>query len=337
MSDAPPPVPRLVVIGLLVAAGLVLAPYWVWLVLAIWVGQLMRRLIRPLTRLTGARQRAAALLTALLIAVLLVPIGLIFVTLIGDAIDLAERLAASKEWRTMFEQLVTPGPTPDGGKGTNPLDLLMAHGLRAWNVLAVVFAVAAEVVLGLFIFISGTYVVISDGPEMYRWFEQHLPLDPRLTRRFRDAFTETGHGLFIGVGGSGLAQAVVATIAFVVIGVPEPFVLGLLTLVVSVVPTVGTAFVWVPVAIGLALTGRTDAAIAMGVVGVGVIGTIDNVVRPLLARWGRLDLPSYLIMVSMFGGLALVGASGLLLGPLVLRLAKEGLVMARERRDHEAS
>jgi predicted PurR-regulated permease PerM len=114
--------------------------------------------------------------------------------------------------------------------------------------------------------------------------------------------------------------------------VPEPFVLGLMTLMASVLPSVGTALVWVPVTIGLALTGRTEAAIGMGVIGVAVIGSIDNLVRPLLARWGQLALPSYLIMVSMFGGIALVGASGVVLGPLVLRLAKEALVMAREER-----
>lgn len=232
----------------------------------------------------------------------------------------------------MFEQLVTTTPTEGApANDKNPVDLLMAHGMRAWGVLTTVFKVAAEVVLGMFIFISGVYVVLAEGARAYRWAELYLPLDALVFRRFANAFTETGHGLFIGVGGSGLAQAIVATIAYVVIGVPEPFVLGLLTLMASVIPSVGTAFVWAPVAIGLALTGRTDAAIGLAVVGVAVIGSIDNVVRPVLARWGKLDLPSYLIMVSMFGGLALVGASGLILGPLVLRLAKEALVMHRER------
>lgn len=340
MTPPPPPkVPRAVLYGLLGAALLMLAPYWTWLVLAIWVGQLGRGIMRPLTRLTGGRQRAAALLTAALIAIILVPIGLVAVALVADAIDLAERVGSSQEVRSMFEQLVTTTPsgaTSPAAPEQNPIDLLVSHGMKAWNVVSVVFAIAAEFVLGLFVFVSGAFVVLADGPHAYRWFETHFPLEPAVTRRFTAAFTETGHGLFIGVGGSGLAQAVIATIAYIVIGVPEPFVLGLLTLLASVVPSVGTAFVWGPVAIGLALTGRTDAAIGMAVVGVAVIGTIDNVVRPVLARWGRLDLPSYLIMVSMFGGLALVGASGLLLGPLVLRLAKEALVMHREHGERAA-
>lgn len=338
MTTPPAPqVPRALVYGLFGAACLILAPYWVWLVLSIWVGQIGRRFIRPLSSLTGGRQRAAAVLTVLLLAMILIPVGLVVATLTFDAIDLAKRLAASKEVTAMFEQLVTTTPTPGSPQtDLNPVDLVMAHGMRAWGVLTTVFKVAAEVVLGLFIFISGTYVVLADGARAYRWAELYVPLDSQVFRRFAAAFTETGHGLFIGVGGSGLAQAIIATIAYVVIGVPEPYVLGLLTLMASVIPSVGTAFVWAPVAIGLALTGRTDAAIGLSIVGVAVIGSIDNIVRPILARWGRLDLPSYLIMVSMFGGLALVGASGLILGPLVLRLAKEAMIMHRERLAAEA-
>lgn len=319
-------------IGLVIAAALVLAPLWTWLVLAIWVGQLARFLVPPLTRLTGGRQRAAGVITAALIALILVPIGLVVVKLVADTILLAERLIESQEVRAVFEKLVTEGATA-GAQQQSPLDFIVAHGGQAWDVLSVVFAVAARTLLGLFVFITGTYVVLVDGPRAFHWFERHVPLEPAAFRRLAAAFSETGRGLFIGVGGAGLAQATVATITYVAIDVPEPFVLGLLTLAASVVPAVGTAFVWVPVAIGLALTGRVEAAIALTVVGLAVIGTIDNVLRPLLARWGQLDLPAYLIMVGMFGGIALIGAPGLILGPLVLRLAKEALVLAREHRE----
>jgi len=288
-------------------------------------------MVPPLTRLTGRRQRAAAILTAALIALLLVPVGLLLATLIGDAVVLARRLAASPQVRAVFEQLVTSGAT-EGSDHADPFALVVEHGGRAWDLVSLVFTIAAEVLLGLFVFLSTTYAVLADGPRAYRWFEDHLPLDPRLTRRFAAAFTETGHGLFVGVGGAGLAQAAVATVAYVVLDVPEPLVLGLLTLLASVVPSVGTAMVWAPVAIGLGLTGRTDAAIAMTILGVAVIGTIDNLLRPILARKGQLDLPSFLIMIAMFGGIVWIGAAGVILGPLVLRLAKEALVLAREAR-----
>ena len=330
MTTAPPRMPPWLLVALLVAAAAMFAPFWSWLALAIWVGQLGRHLVPPLVRLTGRRQRAAAVLTAGLIALIVVPIALVPATLVADAIVLGERLLATPQARQVLEQLVTSGAR-EGDSG-NPLDLIMKHGDRAWGFLSVVFAVAAQVLIGLFVFLSTAYAVLADGPRAYRWFEQHLPLDPRITRRFAAAFTETGRGLFIGVGGAGLAQALVATIAYVVLDVPEPLVLGLLTLLASVVPSIGTAMVWVPVAAGLWLTGRADAAIGLIIVGIAVIGSIDNVVRPILARRGKLDLPSLLIMVSMFGGIAVVGAAGVILGPLAVRLAKEALVIAREAR-----
>ena len=334
---SPPRLPRGLLIALMLAGALVLIPFWTWLVLAVWIGNFGRRLLPPLTRLTRGRHRAAAIVTGGLITLLVVPVGLILFTLVGDAIELGRRLAASPEATSMFKQLVTKGATEnDGGSGSNPFALLMEHGDRAWGVVRMVLGVAAKVAIGLFVFLSATYAVLADGPRGYRWFEAHLPLDPRITRRFADAFTETGRGLVIGVGGAGLAQSVVATIMYIALDVPEPLVLGLLTLLASIIPSVGTAMVWAPVAIGLALTGRTEAAIIVAVIGVVVVGSIDNVLRPILSRRGKLALPSILIMVSMFGGLALVGAAGVILGPLVLRLAKEAMVIAREARTADA-
>ena len=349
-EPAPPAAPRMPMALLLVmmlGAALLLKPYWSWLVLAVWVGSFGRKMVPSLTRATGRRQRAAAILTAALLTLLVVPVGLVLWALVGDAIALGRRLAESPEASAMFEQLVTKGPTggSEGGAGAGSngeqssggeIKLLMQHGGRAWGVVTMVLGIAAKVLIGLFVFLSATYAVLADGPRGYRWFEAHLPLDPRITRRFAAAFHETGHGLFVGVGGSGLAQAVVAVITFLILGVPEPLVLGLLTLIASVIPSIGTAIVWGPIAVGLAITGRTEAAIILGVVGVAIIGSIDNVVRPILSRRGQLDLPSIAIMVSMFGGIAVIGPAGLIFGPLVLRLAKEAMVIAREQRVAEA-
>jgi predicted PurR-regulated permease PerM len=94
-----------------------------------------------------------------------------------------------------------------------------------------------------------------------------------------------------------------------------------------VIPAIGTALVWVPVAAGLALTGRTTEAIILGVIGIAVIGTVDNVARPYLARRGQLQLSTWAVLIAMFGGIELIGGWGLLLGPLAVRLAKEALVL----------
>jgi predicted PurR-regulated permease PerM len=65
---------------------------------------------------------------------------------------------------------------------------------------------------------------------------------------------------------------------------------------------------------------------------VGVLSTVDNFLRPLLARYGRIDLPVLVVLVSMLGGLATFGAVGVLLGPLLARLCVEALSIVAEER-----
>jgi len=321
--------PRILFFALLLGAALILVPFWPWLVLAIWIGVLCRRTLSPLERLAGWRQRGVAFLTVVSLTLLLVPVGFMFVSLGGDAVALIDQMKSSGRARAVFETLVSGDGsslrTSDGIVG-----VIATHGERAWELLRVVARVATKAVLGLVVCVAGTYVVLVDGPRLYGWMEQYAPMSRSSFRRLAAAFMETGRALMFGVLGAGSAQALLATAAYLVLGVPRPFVLGLLTLFGSIVPAVGTAFVWGPVAVGLALIGRTEAAIGLGLFGMFAIGTVDNLARPWLTRWAELKLPGYLIMVSMFGGISLVGAQGLLLGPLVLRLAKEALVLARE-------
>jgi predicted PurR-regulated permease PerM len=69
------------------------------------------------------------------------------------------------------------------------------------------------------------------------------------------------------------------------------------------------------------------------VVGGLVIGSIDHLARPWLARRGELALPAWVVLVSMFGGIAIIGGWGIVLGPLFVRFAKEALELSREAHD----
>jgi predicted PurR-regulated permease PerM len=199
---------------------------------------------------------------------------------------------------------------------------VIAQQERAWVLVQQIAGTATRLVIALVVILSGTFSLLVEGDGWYRWVEEHSPITPALLHRLRDAFYETGRGLFVGIGGAGLLQAIVATIAYLALRVPHAFELGLLTFCFSVIPAVGTALVWGPVAAGLALTDRTGAAIILVIAGVAVIGTVDNLVRPFLARRGRLQLPTYVVLVSMFAGVEVLGPWGLLVAPLAVRLAK---------------
>ncbi|HEX7840962.1 MAG TPA: AI-2E family transporter [Kofleriaceae bacterium] len=310
--------------GLLAACAVLLAPLLPAVMLALWLGALARVLHAPLSRALGGRVRLAAAITLVVLVVIVIPFALVITSLAVDAYELVMQLLQSPRGKAVLEQLVAPKGSAE--PGTSSLwHLIFSQQERAWGILQQIAGTTTRVVIGLVVIFAGAYAVLVDGARGYRWLEQHAPVPPALLGRLRDAFYETGRGLFIGIGGAGLVQASIATILYLVLRVPHALELGLLTFCFSVVPAVGTALVWVPVAVGLAWADRTGAAIALAVCGIAVIGTVDNLVRPVLARRGRLQLPTYVVLVAMFAGVQVIGAWGLLIAPLAVRLAKAAL------------
>jgi predicted PurR-regulated permease PerM len=337
---------RFVVFALVAAAAITFLPLWAPLVLAAWVAVMARPLMLKVAKATGGRHRAAGALVVVLVVLIFVPIAASTVSLSRGAIELGQNLLRSHGAKSALIAIVSGGggdapaaaAGADGGLLQSPAKifaLLQEHGAQAAQIVGGIAGAATEALLALFVFVYSVYVFLVDGPAMYEWLEKHAPLELEHTRRLVAAFVETGRGLFVGVGLTGLAQGVVATVTYFALGVPRALVLGLLTCIASLIPSVGTALVWVPVAIGLALAGKTTAAIVMAVVGVVVIGTVDNVMRPVFARFGNLELSTYVLLTSIFGGLAIFGAWGFILGPLFARLAKEALIMARVDRLHD--
>jgi predicted PurR-regulated permease PerM len=322
------PMPRWLLGGLVAGAALAVLTFSPWVVLAIWLGLDAMILERPLRRWLGGRRRLSAAITVTLLILLLTPVVAILTSVLFDAIALVQDLVASDRAKAVLEKLVeNGGPPRPAGAGAGVLELLLSQGDRAWAVATQIAGAAAYGTIGMLILVSGIYGVLVDGEAWYQWAEAHAVVPPATLRRFAAAFVETGRGLLFGIVGAGLLQAIVATTAFLVIGVAQPFALGLLTLLFSLIPAIGTALVWVPVAAGLALTGRVPAAIGLAVVGLLLISTADNLARPWLAKRGQLQLPAFVVMVAMFGGVELVGGWGLILGPLVVRLAKEAILI----------
>jgi predicted PurR-regulated permease PerM len=321
-------IPKTWVIVLVIAAGLLLAPFAGWVVLAIWLSGFARGLHERITRRLHGRVHLAAFLTVGLFTLVLVPVGAILTMLVMDAIALVGKLAQSDQGHSVLVSLVSP----KNGRGEEMgiRELLVSQGDRAFTIVRTVLTSAAAAVIGLVILVAGMYSMLIDGKRWYQWADEHAPIGSHALRRMAGAFTETGRGLAFGIVGAGLLQALVATAAYLVLEVPQALALGLLTLIFSVVPVVGTAIVWVPIAAGLATTGRIGAGLGLAIYGVVVVGTIDNVARPWLASRGKLQLPTFLVLVSMFGGVELFGGWGIIYGPLLVRLAKEALEVRRE-------
>lgn len=319
-------------VALVVATVLVLWPFAPWILFAIWSSALLRPLHGWLALHLRARPRLAALVTTIGVLAVVAPLIIFLASLTDDAIALLRRAIATERVQNLLHSLASPNR-----EGSSDLvDLAMSQGGRAWALAQQVAGTTVRIVIGLVIAIAGLYALLVEGGRWYAWLEEHLPLPRTSTRRLAGAVVETGRGLFFAVLGAGLAQAVVATVLYLALGVPQPFALGLLTLGCSVIPGVGTAMVWLPISVALAFSGRDTAAVVLASGGFLVIGTIDNLVRPYLARKGSLALPTFVVALAMFGGFATLGPRGVLLGPLLVRLTKEGLAIWRDQRDEAA-
>lgn len=320
-------------IALCVGAFRALYPLWVPLVLAGWSAIILRPLQLVLAKKLHGRRGAAALVTVLLVTICLAPLSIALFSLSAGAIDLAHRLLASKTGTDALRSLAL---NPQGGPieldQLNPrqlLDVARQHGASAIGLAQSLLGAASVIVVGLVVFVAAFYTFLVQGDELREWLVDHSPLERSQSHRLFNVFAEVGRGLLIGLGFAGLLQATVATIGYVACGVPQPLVLGVVTLFASLIPSVGSGLVWAPVTLGLLLAHRPGAALAMLIVGC-VASVTDNVIRPLLTKYGQLRMHGLLTFAAMLGGIAAFGASGLLLGPLLTRLACECLKMLRE-------
>ena len=324
---------RAVMVALVLAAAIMLAPIWAPLVVAAWFADALRPPVQGLSRLLGGRRRGAAAIVVLLVAALLIPFGATALSLIAGVRELAVPVRDALQGQgTLAGALLGGEPATPALGWREWTDLAARHGASTWRTAATIAHASTSAALDGIVFIVALYAITADGDRAYAWMEARLPIPREVLARLAAAFRETGRGLLVGGGGTALVQGTVATIAYLAIGVPRALVLGPLTALCALVPVVGTGIVWVPVAIQLAVTGAYVRASVVVAFGVGVHALIDNLVRPALTRYGRLELPTAVVLVSMLGGAAAIGASGALLGPLLVRLATEALSLARDRR-----
>jgi predicted PurR-regulated permease PerM len=328
-------------LALIAGAIALLLPLWPWVLLALWTASILDPLFRRLSGIVHGRSRAAGLISVGLLIAVLAPIAAGIAVVAPQAVGLVQRAARSSSGRGALIELVTAGGQHGkNGPALNPdqlVQMVEAHGEQAWTAAALLAQVVGSVLFGIATYFVGTYAALVHGKAAYEWVRRQLPLAPARTDRIRDAFQETGRGLLFSVALTAAAQAGLATIAYVSLGVPRALVLGLATFVTSVIPAIGPFLVWGPVAFGLLLAGSPiKAAILTGVCAV-IVAPADNVLRPVFAKLGKLTLHPFLVFFSMLGGIVTMGGWGLMLGPLVYRMALELIAMVREQRGAQAT
>lgn len=322
---------------------LIIAPLWAPIVLAVWIADLLLPLAKTFERRLGGRRWVASLLTVLVAVGILAPLTGFAAALTSSVLEFVTQARAALNGQGSLTTLLLGGTNTLRRPALSGLNawsdwatLASRYGENAWRLMAVMGRASAGVAITVLVFVAALYTFISDGDRAYAWLEEHMPIESKSLARLAGAFRETGRGLIVSAGGTALAQGVLATAAYLAIGIPRAFIFGPLTALCGFIPFVGTGLVWIPLAIELGATGQYWRCALVGVVGVGV-GLVDNLLRPFLTQYGHLKLSTFVVLVSMIGGIAVFGATGALLGPLVVRLCVEALAIELERRRAETT
>jgi predicted PurR-regulated permease PerM len=170
--------------------------------------------------------------------------------------------------------------------------------------------------LFFFLMLYLLFFFLRDGPRMLEALVRALPLGDDRERYLLGRFAEVSRATIKGTLVVGIAQGAIGGIAFALLGLGAPVLWGTVMALLSILPAVGTAIVWLPAAIFLIVSGQIVGGIVLIVVGVLIIGSVDNVLRPILV--GRdTRMPDYLILLATLGGLAGFGLAGIIIGPTI--------------------
>ena len=187
-------------------------------------------------------------------------------------------------------------------------------------------------VLAFGVGLYATYFLLRDGRAIGEAIVAGLPIERRIADRLAEKFTSIVRATVKGSVVVGLVQGALGATTFWIANVPSAALFGLLMAIFSLLPALGPAIVWAPVAIYLLATGAIWEGVFVIISGVVVIGMADNLLRPILV--GRdTGIPDWMILVTTLGGLGLLGLSGIVVGPLIAGLFLAGWTIAKEQRD----
>lgn len=330
----------------LAATFLILWPF----LSAIVVGAILVSLTYPmyrrlLARLHGRPQLAATLMLVGITFLLVLPAVLIVILLIGQAKLLIDKLQ-SGEAQAMLASLDLAGRLsfltrriPSFDPATLSPERMILPLLRqvpTWigRHGQALLGGLAGLVIGVFLVLLSAYFFFIEGEGVLRELAALSPLPRRYSRQFAARFEAVIDATFRGQMMTSLAQATAVTVGLMIAQVPGALLWGAVAAVLSLLPMVGAAVVWVPAAIYLAIAASLGHrsygwAIFLALWGLLVVSTIDNVVRPWAMK-GRAQLPAIPLLFAVLGGLQAFGFVGLVIGPLVFSLLKSILDIYKE-------
>jgi predicted PurR-regulated permease PerM len=189
-----------------------------------------------------------------------------------------------------------------------------------------IFRSATALTAGTFVFLIdfaimayAMFFFFLNGPAVLEKILYYMPLKHKDEKKLVDGFRSMARATIKGLVVIGIVQGALAGLALWVAGIPSALFWATLMAVLSVLPNIGSALVWLPACIYMFIKGQTTAAVLVFIWCALAVGSIDNFLRPILVGKDT-QVHELIILISTLGGLSLMGLSGFVLGPIVALL-----------------
>lgn len=320
----------LLVVAVSFALGWVLLPFYGTLLWSAIIALLFVPLHRCLMPRLRHRRTLAALLTVLTaVVIVVVPFALLSVTLAHEAAGLLAHVESGESspvpyLRGVFEALPRWAAALLEQFGLVDFDTLQRRlntrleqgsgfiAAQAFNLGQNTFEFATSLLIAPYL----AFFLIRDGDRIVHAMRRALPLTPghkqELLNKFNAVIRSTVRGNLV----VAAIQGALGGLAFWFLGVRGALLWAVVMAFLSLLPAIGAALVWLPVAIWLFVTGAIWQSIALAAWGTLVIGLVDNLLRPMLVGKATL-MPDYVVMITTLGGVVVFGINGFVLGPMI--------------------
>jgi predicted PurR-regulated permease PerM len=287
-----------------------------------------------MARRTRRKSLAAALTTLIVAVAIAVPTGFAARAAAQEAAGAAAKLQKAvkdKSWREMIDR--NPALRAVNsllGGAIDPqeqLDRLSEHLPAA---LRKVGSGALGLAAGVAIAHLLLFFFLRDREPMLAGVRRMLPLSDEEADGLFKCVADTVLAVLYGTLAVALVQGALGALMFWWLDLPAPILWGCAMAALAIVPVIGTALVWGPAALFLLMQGEPGKAMLLVAWGGIVIGLVDNLLQPLVVK-DRMHMHFVPVFLAMLGGLAAFGASGVILGPVLLSVAVAFINIARSR------
>lgn len=320
----------LLLVAVTVAFFLVLLPYYG----AVFWGAIFALMFNPLFlglgRAMPRHRTGAALLTVVIILILVIlPLAFISASLVREANSVYLRVQSGDFSVVRFMQqiydalpdwvssLLTRYGLENFGLVQERLTQSLAAGSQYFATQALTFGQSTfDFLVGLFVMLYLMFFLLRDGAALYRTIQAAVPLRSDIKRNLSGKFATVIRATVRGNIVIAALQGFLGGIILAMLGIHGAVLWGTLMAFLSLLPAVGAALVWLPVAIYFLVTGAIVKGVILIAFGVLVIGLVDNILRPILVGKDT-KIPDYVVLISTLGGMALFGLNGFVIGPVV--------------------